>query len=108
MNSFYSSSNGLKQVMSILIGILSIMIVFTIGAFLLKVLLYLAPVALVGWFGYKGYKAVRGYFAKKAYIKQGSAKFTNFNTSVEVVSSEVVIERAINNNKVIDVEYKEV
>ena len=108
MNSFYSLSTGLKQVMSILIGILSIMVVFTIGAFLLKVLLYLAPVALVGWFGYKGYKTISGYFAKKVYIKQGSTKFTNFNSSVEVVSSDVVIERAINNNKVIDVEYREV
>jgi hypothetical protein len=108
MNSFYSSSNGLKQVMSILTGILSIMIVFTIGAFLLKVLLYLLPVALVGWFGYKGYKAISGYIAKKAYIKQGSTKFTNFNSSIEVVSSEVVIERAINNNEVIDVDYKEI
>jgi hypothetical protein len=89
-------------------GILSIMIVFTIGTFLLKILLYLTPVALVGWGGYRAYKTIKGYFLKKTSIKQSSGKFTNFAASVEIVNSEEVIKRAIESNQVVDVDYEEV
>lgn len=108
MNSFYSLSSSMKQFMSILMGILSIIIVFTIGTFLLKILLYLAPVALIGWGGHKAYKAIKGYFVKKASINQSNARFANFSPSVDIVNSEEIIKRAIENNQVIDADYKEV
>jgi hypothetical protein len=105
MNSFYSSSSSLKQLMAVIISILSIVVVFTIGAFLIKVLFYLAPFALIGWGGYKAYKGITTYFARKSSIEHGSASFSG---TVEMVTSEEIIKNAIENDAVIDVDFKEV
>lgn len=101
MNSFYNLSGGFKHFTSTVIIVLSIMILLTVGAFLLKILFYLAPIALIAWIGYKFYVRVKLYFSKKT--KDNHA---NISTA-QGASSEEIIKKAIEEQKVIDVEYKE-
>jgi predicted membrane protein len=100
VNSLYNFSLKNKPLINIFILIIAPIILLTIISFLFQIALYLVPIVLIGWSGYKLFDKA------KMLIKKN--KKSMLKDEVEVMASEEFVRNAVENNTVIDVEYREI
>jgi predicted membrane protein len=99
MNSLYNFSLRNKPLINIALIVIGSILLFTIISFLFQLAIYLLPIVLIGWGGYKLYNKAR------VFIKNYRNRNSVFDNEVEVMSSEEFVRAAEENNTVIDVEF---
>lgn len=102
MNSLYNFSLKYKSLFNFVLLLIVPILLFTIISFLFQLAIYLIPIALIGWGGYKLYN--RG----KAFMKDYKNRNSAIDSDVEIVSSEDFVRDAVENNTVIDVEFVDI